>query len=74
MLKREQGLREESAPEPASVDYGIGLSAPVTAAVNEAVRVVLDLVAAAGTESGTEGTGSGREATDGTGQQAAAKG
>jgi hydrogenase maturation protease len=31
--------------EPASVDYGIGLSAPVEEAVGEAVRVVLDLVA-----------------------------
>jgi hydrogenase maturation protease len=30
--------------EPASTDEGIGLSAPVTAAVDEAVRVVLDLV------------------------------
>jgi len=34
--------------EPASVDYGIGLSPPVTAAVGEAVRVVKDLIAAAG--------------------------
>jgi hydrogenase maturation protease len=34
--------------EPASVDEGIGLSAPVAAAVDEAVRVVLDLVRAAG--------------------------
>lgn len=33
--------------EPASVDYGIGLSAPVAAAVDEAVKVVLDLVSAA---------------------------
>jgi hydrogenase maturation protease len=33
--------------EPASVDYGIGLSAPVQNAVDEAVRVVLDLVAGA---------------------------
>jgi hydrogenase maturation protease len=31
--------------EPASIDYGIGLSAGVTAAVDEAVRVVLELVA-----------------------------
>jgi hydrogenase maturation protease len=31
--------------EPASLDYGIGLSEPVAAAVDEAVRVVLDLVA-----------------------------
>ena len=34
--------------EPASVDYGIGLSEPVAAAVDEAVAVVLDLVAGAG--------------------------
>jgi hydrogenase maturation protease len=33
--------------EPASVDYGIGLSQPVAAAVDEAVRVVLDLVSGA---------------------------
>jgi hydrogenase maturation protease len=32
--------------EPANTDYGMGLSAPVAAAVDEAVRVVLDLVAA----------------------------
>ena len=30
--------------EPASVDYGIGLSPPVAAAVGEAVRVILDLI------------------------------
>jgi hydrogenase maturation protease len=34
--------------EPASVDYGMELSAPVAAAVDEAVRIVLDMVAAAG--------------------------
>jgi hydrogenase maturation protease len=39
--------------EPASVDYGIGLSAPVAAAVDPAVGLVLDLVAAAA-ESGDE--------------------
>jgi hydrogenase maturation protease len=33
--------------EPASVDYGMGLSESVAAAVDEAVRVVLDLVAGA---------------------------
>ena len=33
--------------EPASLDYGIGLSEPVAAAVDEAVKVVLDLVAGA---------------------------
>ena len=31
--------------EPASIDERIGLSAPVAAAVDEAVRIVLDLVA-----------------------------
>jgi hydrogenase maturation protease len=30
--------------EPASVDYGIGLSEPVTTAVDKAVQVVLDLI------------------------------
>jgi hydrogenase maturation protease len=39
--------------EPASVDYGIGLSPPVAAAVDTAVRVVLDLVTADG--SGPQG-------------------
>jgi hydrogenase maturation protease len=33
--------------EPASLDYGIGLSEPVAAAVDKAVLVVLDLVAGA---------------------------
>jgi hydrogenase maturation protease len=33
--------------EPATVDYRIGLSEPVAAAVDDAVRVVLDLVASA---------------------------
>ena len=39
--------------EPASVDYGIGLSEAVAVAVDEAVRVVLDLVSGAA-ESGDE--------------------
>jgi hydrogenase maturation protease len=30
--------------EPASIDYGIGLSEPVTAAVDQAVQTVLDLI------------------------------
>ena len=34
--------------EPASIDYGMTLSDPVAAAVDEAVRVVLELVTAAG--------------------------
>ncbi len=33
--------------EPASLNYGIGLSEPVSAAIDEAVRVVLDLIATA---------------------------
>jgi hydrogenase maturation protease len=41
--------------EPASVDEGIGLSAPVAAAVDEAVRVVLDLVSAADPDSDRPG-------------------
>ena len=47
--------------EPASTDEGIGLSAPVTAAVDEAVRVVLDLVRAAAADAGPAG---GRQAAD----------
>ena len=47
--------------EPASTDEGIGLSAPVTAAVDEAVRVVLDLVRAAAAGAGPAG---GRQAAD----------
>lgn len=39
--------------EPANVDYGIGLSEPVATAVDEAVAVVLDLIAGAA-ESGDE--------------------
>lgn len=34
--------------EPATAEYGIGLSEPVAAAVDEAMQIVLDLVAAAG--------------------------
>jgi hydrogenase maturation protease len=41
--------------EPATVEYGMGLSEPVASAVDEAVRVVLDLIAdQAGPGSGTE--------------------
>ncbi len=50
--------------EPASIDEGIGLSAPVTAAVDEAVRILLDLVRA---EAGT-----GAESAAGDGQPAQA--
>jgi hydrogenase maturation protease len=39
--------------EPASLEEGIGLSAPVAAAVDEAVRVVTRLVTAAGPEEGS---------------------
>jgi len=48
MLGAEAGRVLLVGCEPASVDHGIGLSPPVTAAVGEAVRVVKDLVAAAG--------------------------
>jgi len=41
--------------EPASVDYGMGLSDPVAASVDEAVRVVLDLVGNGRTSLFTEG-------------------
>ncbi len=52
--------------EPASVDERIGLSEPVTAAVDEAVRIVLDLVRAAGADgaAGTTAEG-GRPASNG---------
>ena len=40
--------------EPASTDYGIGLSPPVAAAVEKAAQVVLDLVAG-GAERGLTG-------------------
>ncbi len=49
------------ACEPATADYGIGLSAPVAAAVDEAVRVVLDLIAA---DSGRAATGGERSGAD----------
>jgi hydrogenase maturation protease len=51
--------------EPAIVDYGMGLSAPVAAAVSEAVEVVMELVAAAGAATPAGGQ---------TGQQAAGDG
>ena len=41
--------------EPASVDYGMELSEPVAGAVDEAVQVVLDLVAEAGRDHETRG-------------------
>ncbi|HTZ26987.1 MAG TPA: hydrogenase maturation protease [Streptosporangiaceae bacterium] len=52
--------------EPASVDERIGLSEPVTAAVDEAVRIVLDLVRAAEADgaTGTVAEG-GRPVSDG---------
>jgi hydrogenase maturation protease len=43
--------------EPASVDYGIGLSPQVAAAVDEAVRVVLRLIGADADEGADEDTG-----------------
>jgi hydrogenase maturation protease len=36
--------------EPASIDYGIGLSEPVTAAIDQAVQTVLDLIEKYGPE------------------------
>jgi hydrogenase maturation protease len=53
--------------EPASTDERIGLSTPVTAAVDEAVRIVLDLVRAAG-PAGAAGAGDGAQPTAGDGQ------
>ena len=41
--------------EPANVDYGMELSEPVATAVDEAVQVVLDLVAEAGRDHETTG-------------------
>jgi hydrogenase maturation protease len=50
--------------EPASIDARIGLSAPVAAAVDEAVRIVHDLVRAAGAGAGPEVVAGGRTTTD----------
>jgi hydrogenase maturation protease len=50
--------------EPASIDARIGLSAPVAAAVDEAVRIVHDLVRAARADPGTEVVAGGRTTTD----------
>ena len=47
MLGAEAGPLLVVGCEPASVDYGIGLSEPVAAAVDEAVAVIMDLVAGA---------------------------
>ena len=58
MLGAEAGRVLLVGCEPASVDDGIGLSPPVSAAVPEAVRVVRNLIAEAG--SGTR-SGTGRE-------------
>jgi hydrogenase maturation protease len=52
MLGAEAGRMLLVGCEPASTEEGIGLSAPVGAAVDEAVRIILGLVAAA--ESGTD--------------------
>ena len=52
MLGAEAGRVLVVGCEPASTDEGIGLSAPVAAAVDEAVRVVLDLVRSAGPTGG----------------------
>ncbi|HEU5421476.1 MAG TPA: hydrogenase maturation protease [Streptosporangiaceae bacterium] len=61
--------------EPASIEYGMGLSDPVAAAVDEAVRVVLDLVTATGedcSDSGREVMAAG--AQDASGQHLLLKG
>jgi hydrogenase maturation protease len=50
--------------EPASTDERIGLSEPVTAAVDEAVRVVLDLVRAAEAEDATGSVAEGGRPAD----------
>ncbi|HEV2450854.1 MAG TPA: hydrogenase maturation protease [Streptosporangiaceae bacterium] len=44
LLGSRQGRMLVVGCEPATVDYGMGLSEPVAAAVDEAVRIVLDLV------------------------------
>jgi len=49
--------------EPASIDERIGLSTPVTAAVDEAVRIVLDLVHAAEAGLGAESMANGGQPT-----------
>jgi hydrogenase maturation protease len=51
--------------EPASVDDGIGLSPPVSAAVAEAVLVVKNLIAAAGPGAGSERPGAGQHPVSG---------
>jgi len=51
--------------EPASVEEGMGLSAPVAAAVDEAVRIVLDLVRAASTDASAEPADSHQTQEDG---------
>jgi hydrogenase maturation protease len=50
MLGAETGRVLVVGCEPASIDQGIGLSEPVAAAVDEAVRIVTDLVAGVTTE------------------------
>ena len=55
--------------EPASVAAGMGLSEPVAAAVDEAVAVVLDLVAAAGPAGGPREPGGGRGSRPGQASQ-----
>ena len=47
--------------EPASTDEGIGLSAPVQAAVDTAIATVLELVAAAGADAAATGEHHGRD-------------
>ncbi len=54
--------------EPASIDERIGLSKPVTAAVDEAVRIVLDLVRAVGADDAAGSVAEGGRPADARGQ------
>jgi hydrogenase maturation protease len=45
--------------EPASLDYGMELSEPVAKAVDEAVRVVMGLIAEAGGDTAADSSGEG---------------
>jgi hydrogenase maturation protease len=60
MLGAEAGRVLLVGCEPASVDDGIGLSPPVSAAVAEAVRVVRNLIAEAGSGTGREHSAGGQ--------------
>jgi hydrogenase maturation protease len=55
MLGADAGRMLVVGCEPASIDEGMGLSAPVEAAVDAAIAVVLDIVRAAGADTATTG-------------------